>query len=134
MLRLSTQCARTDLNKRSLPKPTITAGWKHIPHRSKISMNWNPPRPGGSHYIFQIFFRLTIFFSGKKKLSPRNNFCLVLYVLKSKKKFGVIQNFLKISIVSLKKIGRFQFMLILDLWCISFHPAVVVGLGNDLLF
>ena len=25
-------------------------------------------------------------------------------------------------------------MLILDLWGISFHPAVVVGLGNDLLF
>ena len=30
--------------------------------------------------------------------------------------------------------GGFQFMLILDLWGISFHPAVVVGLGNDLLF
>ena len=25
-------------------------------------------------------------------------------------------------------------MLILDLWGISFHPVVVVGLGNDLLF
>ena len=25
-------------------------------------------------------------------------------------------------------------MLILDLWVISFHPVVVVGLGNDLLF
>ena len=25
-------------------------------------------------------------------------------------------------------------MVILDLWGISFHPAVVVGLGNDLLF
>ena len=25
-------------------------------------------------------------------------------------------------------------MLILDLWGISFHPAVVVGLGNELLF
>ena len=25
-------------------------------------------------------------------------------------------------------------MLILDLWGISFHPAVVIGLGNDLLF
>ena len=25
-------------------------------------------------------------------------------------------------------------MLILDLWGISFHPAVVAGLGNDLLF
>ena len=30
--------------------------------------------------------------------------------------------------------GGFQFMLILDLWGISFHPVVVVGLGNDLLF
>ena len=53
--------------------------------------------------------------------------------------------FLKKKIVSLKKtlkkyfiIGSqcrgFQFMLILDLWGISFHPVVVVGLGNDLLF
>ena len=25
-------------------------------------------------------------------------------------------------------------MLILDLWVISFHPVVVIGLGNDLLF
>jgi hypothetical protein len=25
-------------------------------------------------------------------------------------------------------------MVILDLWGISFHPAIVVGLGNDLLF
>ena len=25
-------------------------------------------------------------------------------------------------------------MVILDLWGISFHPEVVVGLGNDLLF
>jgi hypothetical protein len=25
-------------------------------------------------------------------------------------------------------------MLILDLWGISFHPGVVIGLGNDLLF
>ena len=25
-------------------------------------------------------------------------------------------------------------MVILDLWGISFHPAVVVGLGNDLIF
>jgi hypothetical protein len=25
-------------------------------------------------------------------------------------------------------------MLILDLWGISFHPVVVIGLGNDLLF
>jgi hypothetical protein len=25
-------------------------------------------------------------------------------------------------------------MVILDLWGISFHPAVVIGLGNDLLF
>ena len=34
-----TQCARMELNKRSLPKPMTTAGWKLIPHRSKITMN-----------------------------------------------------------------------------------------------
>jgi hypothetical protein len=27
--------------------------------------------------------------------------------------------------------GGFQFMLILDLWGISFHPVVVVGLGKS---
>ena len=37
-----TQCPTMKLNKRSLPKPTTTTGWKLIPHRSKISMNWNP--------------------------------------------------------------------------------------------
>ena len=37
--RRSSQCARMELNKRSLPKPTTTAGWKLIPHRSKITMN-----------------------------------------------------------------------------------------------
>ena len=30
--------------------------------------------------------------------------------------------------------GGFQFLLILDLWGISFHAVVVVGLGKDLLF
>ena len=30
--------------------------------------------------------------------------------------------------------GGFQFLLILDLWGISFQAVVVIGLGNDLLF
>ena len=30
--------------------------------------------------------------------------------------------------------GGFQFLLILDLWCISFHAVVVFGLGKNLLF
>ena len=30
--------------------------------------------------------------------------------------------------------GGFQFLLILDLWGISFHAAVVFGLGKDFLF
>ena len=30
--------------------------------------------------------------------------------------------------------GGFQFLLILDLWGISFNAVVVVGLGKDLLF
>ena len=39
----------------------------------------------------EVFFRLTTFFSGTKKICPRNNFCSVFYVLESKKKnFGVI--------------------------------------------
>ena len=38
-IRLRTQGPRMELNKRSLPKPTTTSGWKLIPHRSKTSMN-----------------------------------------------------------------------------------------------
>ena len=30
--------------------------------------------------------------------------------------------------------GGFQFLLILELWAISFHALVVFGLGKDLLF
>ena len=30
--------------------------------------------------------------------------------------------------------GGFQFLLILDLWGISFHAAVVFGLGKDILY
>ena len=30
--------------------------------------------------------------------------------------------------------GGFQFLLILDLWGISFHAVIVFSLGNDLLF
>ena len=30
--------------------------------------------------------------------------------------------------------GGFQFLLILDLWGVSFHAVVVFGLGKDLLF
>ena len=30
--------------------------------------------------------------------------------------------------------GGFQFMLILDLWGVSFHAVVVFGLGKNLLF
>ena len=38
------QRPRTDLNKRSLPRPKTTTAWKLIPHRPNISKNWNPPR------------------------------------------------------------------------------------------
>ena len=38
------QRPRTDLNERSLPRPKTTAAWKLMPHRSKISKNWNPPQ------------------------------------------------------------------------------------------
>ena len=41
---IHSQCPRTDLNKRLLPRPKTTTAWKLIPHRSKISKNWNPPR------------------------------------------------------------------------------------------
>ena len=37
------QCPRRGLSKRFLPRAKITTVWKPIPHRSKISKNWNPP-------------------------------------------------------------------------------------------
>ena len=78
----STQRPTMKLNKRSLPKPTTTTGWKLIPHRSKLSMNWNPLHWDPIiKYVFKVFFRLTIFFSGTKKICPRNNFCSVFNVL-----------------------------------------------------
>ena len=95
--KLKTQCPRTELSKRFLPKPMTTTGWKGTPSGVKITMDWNPP-----HWVpltknfFKVFFRLTIFFSGTKKFFPRNNFCSVFYVLLSKKKFRVIWKFLKI--------------------------------------
>ena len=91
------QCPTMKLNKRSLPKPTTTTGWKLIPHRSKISMNWNPLHWDPIiKYFFKVFFRLTIFFSGTKKVCPRNNFCSVFNVLKSKKKIRSDPKFFEI--------------------------------------
>ena len=37
------QRPRIDLNKRFLLRPKTTTAWNIIPHRSKISKNWNPP-------------------------------------------------------------------------------------------
>ena len=45
------QCPRRGLSKRFLPRAKITTVWKPIPHRSKISKNWNPP-DWVSHYRF----------------------------------------------------------------------------------
>ena len=52
------QCPRTDLNKKSLPRPKTTTEWKLIPHRSKISKNWNPPHLGPLHRFFNNSFLL----------------------------------------------------------------------------
>ena len=52
----------------------------------------------------------------------------------AKKKIGSLKKTSFENFVIGSQCGGFQFMLILDLWGISFHPAVVVGLGNDLLF
>jgi hypothetical protein len=55
-------------------------------------------------------------------------------LLLAKKKIGSLKKTSFENFVIGSQCGGFQFMLILDLWGISFHPAVVVGLGNDLLF
>ena len=55
-------------------------------------------------------------------------------LLLAKKKIGSLKKTSFENFVIGSQCGGFQFMLILDLWGISFHPAVVVGLGHDLLF
>ena len=55
-------------------------------------------------------------------------------LLLAKKKIGSLKKTSFENFVIGSQCGGFQFMLILDLWGISFHPLVVVGLGNDLLF
>ena len=55
-------------------------------------------------------------------------------LLLAKKKIGSLKKTSFENFVIGSQCGGFQFMLILDLWGISFHPAVVVGLGNDILF
>ena len=52
------QCPRTHLNKRFLPRPKTTTAWKLIPHRSKISKNWNPPRWVHLYRFFKNWFLL----------------------------------------------------------------------------
>ena len=56
---------RMDLNKRFLPRPNNTTAWKLIPHRSKISKNWNPPR-------WELFYLVNEF---------ECNYCKAVFVL-----------------------------------------------------
>ena len=68
---ISSQRSRTDLNKRFLPRPNTITAWKLIPHRSKISKNWNPPCTVG--------FQILIFTNTKTALQQlhANSFYLV---------------------------------------------------------
>ena len=58
LARRAPQCPRTDLNKRSFPRPKTTTAWKLIPHTSKISKNWNPPWCVTLHRFFKNWFLL----------------------------------------------------------------------------
>ncbi len=51
-----------------------------------------------------------------------------------KKKIGSLKKISFENFVIGSQCGGFQFMLILDLWGISFHTVVVFGLGKNLLF
>ena len=55
---LLSQCLRTDLNKSFLPRSKTITAWKLIPHRSKISKNWNPPWWVPLHRFFKNWFSL----------------------------------------------------------------------------
>ena len=56
--KMSTVCPRADLNNMFLPRPKTTTAWKLIPHRSKISKNWNPPHWDPLHRFFKNCFLL----------------------------------------------------------------------------
>ena len=102
------QCPTMKLNKRSLPKPTTTTGWKLIPHRSKISMNWNPLHWDPIiKYFFKVFFRLTIFFfRNKKSLSKKQLLFSFLCIEKQKKNLERSEIFWKFRF--LKIIGYYR--------------------------
>ena len=104
----TTQCPRTDLNKTFLPRPTTITAWKLIPHRSKISMNWNPLHWDPIiKYFFKVFFRLTIFFfRNKKSLSKKQLLFSFLCIEKQKKILERSENFWKF--LFLKIIGYYR--------------------------
>ena len=56
-----TQCPRTDLNKISLPRTKTATIWKLIPHWSKISKNWNPPKWVPLNRFFKNWFLLMLY-------------------------------------------------------------------------
>ena len=84
------QCPRTDLNKRSLPRPKTTIEWKLIPHRSKITMNWNPPHCIPINKIFKNGFLLI-----EKCLHTKELKLLSIKI----KVFGLVKNLLFKSVL-----------------------------------
>ena len=81
-----TQCPTMKLNKRSLPKPTTPTGWKLIPHRSKISMNWNLLHldPIIKYFLKVFFLSNNFFFRNKKSLSKKQLLFSFLCIEKQK--------------------------------------------------
>jgi hypothetical protein len=78
------------------------------------------------HSEFFFYFSIHKKLNGQKKKFGS--------LLLAEKKIGSLKKtFFENFVIGFQCWG-FQFMLILDLWGKSFHPAVVVGLGNDLLF
>ena len=104
------QCPRKDLNKRFLPRPKTITAWKLIPHRSKISKNWNPP-----HWV-----PLHRFFKNRFSLMQKQ-----LYIEYIQTHFTYY----------LKKFPPCRILIHTDIrWGISFHAVIVFDLGKDLLF
>ena len=54
----ASQCPRAYLNKKFLSRPKTTAAWTLVPHRSKISKNWNPLHWVPLHRFFKNLFLL----------------------------------------------------------------------------
>ena len=111
---------KTDLNKRFLPKPMTTTGWKGTPKGVKITMNWSPPRWVPIYLMIfenqnfsKNFGSLRIFFCLTKHKKLDKSCFLEKFFLFLKKKIVSLKKNSKKNFVTGTQCGGFQFIVIL---------------------